>query len=74
MAPFGAIMMALYQRERTGRGAKVSSFLMANGAWANSVLIQGMLCGASVVERPPRERARNALVNFYQCRDRRCSS
>jgi formyl-CoA transferase len=71
MALFGAIALGLYQRERTGRGAKVSSSLMANGAWANSVLIQALLCGATFVERPPREQALNALVNLYQCRDGR---
>ncbi len=71
VALFGAIMLGLFQRERTGRGTKVSTSLMANGAWANSVLIQGMLAGAAFVERPPRERALNALINFYQCRDGR---
>jgi crotonobetainyl-CoA:carnitine CoA-transferase CaiB-like acyl-CoA transferase len=71
MALFGAIMLGLYRRERTGRGCKVSSSLMANGAWANSVLIQAMLCGATFVPRPPRGQALNALVNFYQCRDGR---
>jgi formyl-CoA transferase len=71
MALFGAIALGLYQRERTGRGVKVSTSLMANGAWANSVLIQALLCGATFVERPPREQALNALVNLYQCRDGR---
>ena len=71
MTLFGAIMLALYQRERTGRGAKVSSSLMANGAWANAVLIQAALSGATFVPRPPRERALNALLNLYQCRDGR---
>src|SRR3990172_5481653 len=71
VALFGAIALGLYQRERTGRGAKVSTSLMANGAWANSVLIQALLCGATFVERPPREQALNALVILYQCRDGR---
>lgn len=71
MALFAAIMMGLYERERTGKGSKVSSSLMANGAWANGVLIQAALCGATFVERPPREQALNALVNLYQCRDGR---
>jgi len=71
MALFGAIMLALYRRERTGRGSQVSTSLIANGAWANSVLIQAMLCEARFLERPPRERAYNALSNIYQCRDGR---
>ncbi len=71
MALFGAIMLALYQRERTGRGTKVSTSLMANGAWANSSLLQAVLCGAAIPEREPREECRNALINLYQCRDGR---
>ena len=71
MTLFGAIMLALYQRERTGRGAKVSSSLLSNGAWANAILIQAALSGATFVPRPPRERALNALLNLYRCRDGR---
>ena len=71
MALFGAIMLALYQRERTGRGGKVSTSLMANGAWANSSTLQAVLCGATIPEREPREQCRNALINLYQCRDGR---
>src|SRR5262249_47041328 len=71
MALFGAIMLALYQRERTGRGAKVSSSLLAGGAWANGLLIQAALCGAAFTPRRPREQALNPLANLYQCRDGR---
>ena len=71
MTLFGAVMLALYQRERTGRGAKVSSSLLSNGAWANAILIQAALSGATFVPRPPRERALNALLNLYRCRDGR---
>jgi len=71
VALFASIMLGLYQCLRTGRGSKVSSSLMASGAWANSIFIQAMLCGATLVERPPREQALNALINLYQCRDDR---
>jgi len=40
MAFYGAIVTALYKRERTGKGSHVSSNLMANGIWAASVLAQ----------------------------------
>ncbi|MDO9062700.1 MAG: CoA transferase, partial [Bradyrhizobium sp.] len=40
MALFGAIVTALYRRERTGKGSQVKSNLMANGMWASSVLAQ----------------------------------
>ena len=50
MSLFGAIMAALYQRERTGRGAMVSTSLLANGLWLNAIAVQGILCGARTVE------------------------
>ena len=71
MTLFGAIMAALYQRERTGRGTMVSTSLMANGLWWNAIQVQGILCGARTVVRPPREQAVSALANLYRCRDDR---
>jgi formyl-CoA transferase len=71
MAFYGAIVTALYKRERTGKGSHVSSNLMANGVWAASVLAQAKLVGAKFGERRPRERALNAVTNHYQCRDGR---
>src|SRR5689334_13039806 len=71
MAFYGAIVTALYQRERTGKGSHVSSNLMANGVWAASVLAQAKLCGATFSERRPRERALNAVTNHYRCKDGR---
>src|ERR1700750_773184 len=71
MALYSAIVTALYQRERTGKGSHVSSNLMANGVWAASVLAQAKLCGATFGERRPRERALNAVTNHYRCKDDR---
>jgi crotonobetainyl-CoA:carnitine CoA-transferase CaiB-like acyl-CoA transferase len=71
MALYGAIVTALYKRERTGEGSHVSSNLMANGLWAASVLAQAKLCGAQFQERRPRERALNAATNHYRCKDDR---
>jgi crotonobetainyl-CoA:carnitine CoA-transferase CaiB-like acyl-CoA transferase len=71
MAFYGAIVTALYKRERTGKGSHVSSNLMANGVWAASVLAQAKLCGAKFQPRRPRERALNAVTNHYQCKDGR---
>jgi len=71
MAFYGAIVTALYKRERTGKGSHVASNLMANGVWAASVLAQAKLCGAKFGERRPRERALNALTNHYKCKDGR---
>ena len=71
MAVYGAIVTALFQRERTGRGQWVSSSLMANGAWSNACVVQAMLAGAPWQIRPPRSHAVNALANLYQCGDGR---
>lgn len=71
MALYSAIVTALYQREKTGKGSHVASNLMANGVWAASVLAQAKLCGAKFSERRPRERALNAVANHYQCKDGR---
>jgi formyl-CoA transferase len=71
MALFGAVMMALFKRERTGRGSKVSSSLMANGAWSNSCLIQSALCGAPPYQPQRWEESPNALVNLYGTGDDR---
>jgi formyl-CoA transferase len=71
MAFYGAIVTALYKRERTGKGSHVSSNLMANGVWASGVLAQAKLCGAKFSKRRPREQALNAVTNHYRCRDGR---
>jgi crotonobetainyl-CoA:carnitine CoA-transferase CaiB-like acyl-CoA transferase len=68
---FAAIMTALYQRQRTGKGTMVSTSLMANGLWWNAVQVQAALSGARVEPRPPREEAASALANLYRCGDGR---
>ncbi len=69
MSLYAGIVTALYQRERTGRGTKVSSSLLANGIWANSYMATAALCGATFIPRPPREQLFNALSCYYQCAD-----
>lgn len=71
MALFGGIMLALYERQRTGKGTKVSSSLIANGAWAQGCLLQGALCGAEPFENVNRLEPMNALVNTYRTKDDR---
>jgi crotonobetainyl-CoA:carnitine CoA-transferase CaiB-like acyl-CoA transferase len=71
MAFYGAIVTALYKRERTGKGSQVRSNLMANGIWANGILAQAKLCGAKFSQRRSREQALNAVTNHYQCKDGR---
>jgi len=69
LALFGAIMLALYQRQMTGRGTRVSTSLMATGAWTNSCQIQAALVGAVFPTRRTRFTVLNPLVNQYQTRD-----
>ncbi|MDP6708025.1 MAG: CoA transferase [Alphaproteobacteria bacterium] len=69
LALYGAILTALYQRERTGKGAHVTSSLMGCGAWSNAIYVQAALAGAEIPRRPPREESPNALTNIYRCRD-----
>jgi formyl-CoA transferase len=71
MAFYGAIVTALYRRERTGKGGHVSTNLMANGIWANGLLAQAKLCGAKFQRRRTREQALNAVTNHYRCKDGR---
>jgi crotonobetainyl-CoA:carnitine CoA-transferase CaiB-like acyl-CoA transferase len=69
LALFGSIMLALYQRQMTGRGTKVTTSLMAAGAWSNSCQIQAAMVGANFPARRTRFTTLNPLVNQYQARD-----
>ncbi|HMK65212.1 MAG TPA: CoA transferase [Thermodesulfobacteriota bacterium] len=71
MTLLAAIMAALYQREKTGKGCRVSTSLLACGAWANSNMLQGKLCGARFRERRPREQAYNFTFLYYLPKDGR---
>lgn len=71
MALLSAILLALFDRERTGKGTWVASNLLANGLWANGVYAQAALIGAYLPNRPPRERPRSALANIYLTSDDR---
>lgn len=65
------ISMALYARERSGKGTKVSSSLAANGVWANSVSVQAALCGGTRFPAGTQSTAANAMLNHYRCADDR---
>jgi crotonobetainyl-CoA:carnitine CoA-transferase CaiB-like acyl-CoA transferase len=66
---FGAIMLGLYQRDRTGSGCKVSTSLMASGAWSNGSQIQAAFCNAELPERTTRKNSTTPTVNHYLTRD-----
>jgi crotonobetainyl-CoA:carnitine CoA-transferase CaiB-like acyl-CoA transferase len=69
LALFGSIMLALYRRQMTGRGASVSTSLMATGAWSNSCQIQAAIVGAAFPAKRTRFTTLNPLVNQYETAD-----
>ncbi len=71
MTLFGAIMLALYKRDRTGVGSMVSTSLVANGAWANGLNLQAAMAGIDAAERRDKEGWSNPLQNVYTMRDGR---
>lgn len=71
MSLLAAIALALFDRERTGRGRRVRTSLIANGAWANALYVQAALCGASPYVPPTHAQSPNALVSAYTCADGR---
>jgi formyl-CoA transferase len=66
---YSAIVTALYRRERTGKGAHVTTSLLAEGVWSASVSIQGALCGAKFFAPHDRKNPANAALNVYQASD-----
>ncbi len=71
MSLFGAIMMALYRRERTGAGALVTTSLVANGVWSAGCAAQAVLSRAEPWQVPGRASWPNALLNTYRTADGR---
>ncbi len=65
MSLFGAIMLGLYRRERTGRGSRVSTSLLASGAWANACDIQAKLLNAKFPVRGEGKHPPNPLTAAY---------
>lgn len=68
---FAGIMTALYRRERTGRGARVTASLIAEGAWAAGMWLQAVLVGAKGPRPVDRTDPPNALANAYRTADDR---
>src|SRR5215510_15367400 len=66
---FAAIVMGLYRRERTGRGAYVTTSLIAEGVWSASVAIQAALSGAKFYAPHDRKNPANAAFNVYRSSD-----
>jgi formyl-CoA transferase len=71
MSLFGAIMLGLYRRERTGLGGRVTTSLLASGAWANACDIQAKLLNAEFPQRTAGGHPPNPLTAAYLSRDRK---
>ncbi|MFL2849420.1 MAG: CaiB/BaiF CoA transferase family protein [Pseudohongiellaceae bacterium] len=69
MTLYASIMSGLYQRQHTGKGCKVSTSLLANGAWSNSVMIQAQLANAKFRPKRPRDNAYNFISLNYKSKD-----
>ena len=67
---YGAIVTALYQRQRTGKGSMVGTSRLANGLWSNGFMVQAALDGADMDFRMDSEK-RSAFTQLYRCRDDR---
>lgn len=68
---YAGIVTGLYRRERTGKGCRVHTSLIANGVWAASMWLQAALQGAKFTEPIARHHTPNALFTSYQTQDNR---
>jgi len=67
VAMYAGIVTALLQRERTGKGCKAYTSLLANGVWSASCLAQAQFANADFSTMPP-QRITTAL---YETKDGR---
>lgn len=66
------IMAALFHRERTGEGLRVTTSLFANGIWCNHAHIVGAQEGYNGIRFPRRpNQSRYPMSGLYQCKDGR---
>ena len=63
------IMLALFARERTGKGQQVNTSLLGSQAWLGSLSLQAYLFYGRTAPPVSREKAGNPLWNIYKCRD-----
>lgn len=68
---YGGIVTALYRREKTGKGAHVTTSLIGSAAWAVGAWLQAALDGATPAKPQDRTKPINPLINTYQTQDDR---
>ncbi|MFQ5875853.1 MAG: CaiB/BaiF CoA transferase family protein, partial [Dehalococcoidia bacterium] len=69
LALAGAVGMALYERERSGKGQRVDCSLLNAGLWVLAGDVIAALQERQAVQRHSRKEAANPLFNFYRAKD-----
>lgn len=69
MFALGGIALALYAREKTGKGQLLECSLYGNGMWVAGIDIQGALVYNTEMGRRSRYNQGNPLYNTYQSKD-----
>lgn len=63
------IMLALFARERTGKGQEVNTSLLGSQAWLGSLSLQAYLFYGRTAPPVSRDKSGNPLWSIYKCRD-----
>ena len=63
------IMLALFARERTGKGQQVNTSLLGSQAWLGSLSLQAYLFYGRTAAPVSRDKSGNPLWSIYKCRD-----
>ena len=71
MALYAGIVTALYQREKTGEGDRVETSLIANGAFANGMHLQGAISGFDLGQILDDKGYQSPFSSIYRTRDDR---
>ncbi|MCB1684100.1 MAG: CoA transferase, partial [Pseudomonadales bacterium] len=71
MSLFGAIMLGLYRRERTGEDCFVETSLLANGVWANGMQVQGAIAGFDLGRLRQEKGLQNPFTSVFATGDGR---
>ena len=66
-----AIMVALFNKERTGVGQEINVAMLGTMIWVQTNNILYSLMAGKPRERQQRNNAKNPLVNHYRCQDER---
>ncbi len=69
LALTAAIGLALYERERSGKGQRIDCSLLHTGMWVIGCDMMAALKSRQPAERVPRKDVANPLFNFYQTAD-----